>query len=58
MKTLAILLLTAALLSCAGIQPQLSTLYKTSGEATAQPPVILVHGAFGGRLCDNDGKEH
>ena len=57
-RSLAVLLLTAALLSCTSIQPQLSTLYKTSGEATAQPPVILVHGAFGARLCDNDDKEH
>jgi pimeloyl-ACP methyl ester carboxylesterase len=56
-RFLAIPLLAVALLSCASIQPQLSTLYKTTGEAAAQPPVILVHGAFGGRLCDKGGKE-
>ena len=45
------------LLSCAAIQPKLSTLYKTSADSAAQTPVILVHGAFGGRLCDASGKE-
>jgi pimeloyl-ACP methyl ester carboxylesterase len=52
------LLLTSTLLACTGNRPQLSTLYKTSGESGLQPPVILVHGAFGGRLCDEQGDEH
>jgi len=46
------------LTSCASHGPQLTTLYKTSGETGRQPPVILIHGAFDGRLCDQQGEEH
>ena len=31
---------------------------KPRADAGLHPPVILIHGAFGGRLCDEDGKEH
>ncbi|MDH3994565.1 MAG: hypothetical protein OEV47_16715, partial [Gammaproteobacteria bacterium] len=55
----AALLCAATLLaSCASHGPQLSTLYKTAGETGLQPPVILIHGAFGGRLCDDSGEEY
>ena len=40
-----------ALWSCAAPQPELSRLYKTAESSELQTPVILVHGAFGSRLC-------
>ena len=54
----ALLCAATLLASCASHGPQLSTLYKTTREAGPQPPVILLHGAFGGRLCDDSGEEH
>ncbi|MFT4519173.1 MAG: pimeloyl-ACP methyl ester carboxylesterase [Halioglobus sp.] len=50
--------LLTALSACAVVQPQLATLYKTSDSSTGQSPVILVHGAFGGRLCNEKGEEY
>ena len=44
--------------ACSVARPELSTLYQTSQGLADQPPVILVHGAFGGRLCDEQGGEH
>ena len=44
--------------SCTGMRPQLATLYQTSGNFAGHPPVILVHGVFGGRLCDDNNVEH
>lgn len=45
------------------LQPDLSRLYSTSaprdqGARIDEYPVILVHGAFGARLCDANGDEH
>lgn len=51
------LLALASLLSCAATNPELSTLYKTSVQSELQPPVILIHGAFGARLCNEEGLE-
>lgn len=48
-------LLLAALVmlaACSTLRPELGTLYKTQQDDGRQPPVILVHGAFGGRICD------
>ena len=56
--TAALLLATALLTSCASYGPQLSTLYKTAGATGRQLPVILIHCAFGGRLCADSGEEH
>ncbi len=44
--------------ACASIRPELTTLYKTENALAEQPPVILIHGAFGGRLCDSNTREH
>lgn len=44
--------------ACVTSRPELSRLYKTSASHGAEPPVILVHGAFGGRLCDSENQEH
>lgn len=54
---LAVLMWCTTLLSCASLRPELSTLYKTSKTTDQQSPVILIHGAFGGRLCDETGLE-
>lgn len=54
LKALQILLICATGISaCGTIQPELATLYKTRQIDGLQPPVILVHGAFGGRICDD-----
>ncbi len=51
--------LCGTLWSCASVEPELSTLYRTSAIPEQQEtPVILIHGAFGGRLCDADGTEY
>ncbi len=42
--------LCALLLACSAGTPQLERLYRTTGQLPDQPPVILLHGAFGGRL--------
>ncbi len=53
------LLATLALCACSTRpQPNLDRLYETSVAHADQPPVILLHGAFGARLCDPQGKEH
>jgi pimeloyl-ACP methyl ester carboxylesterase len=52
------LLVVSSLVACSSASPQLTRLYQTSQPLADQPPVILVHGAFGGRLCDSSGKEH
>ncbi len=44
--------LSFALLACVSEQPSLERLYTTSQSISDQPPVILIHGAFGARLCD------
>ena len=46
-----------SLLACSSASPQLTRLYQTSQPLADQPPVILIHGVFGGRLCDSNGKE-
>jgi hypothetical protein len=38
-------------------QPSLDRLYSTTRTLSDQAPVILVHGAFGARLCDSAGQE-
>lgn len=53
-----IFLAVCTLTSCSVIQPELGRLYRTGQPLADQPPVILLHGAFGGRLCDADGREH
>ncbi len=62
MRTTLLLLasgLCATLWSCATVRPELSTLYRTSAIPEQQEtPVILIHGAFGGRLCDAGGTEY
>ena len=51
-------LLVAFLLSgCAVVQPDLSRLYDFDSPSDEQPPLILIHGAFGGRLVDEAGTE-
>lgn len=60
LKHVTSLLLASLLLmlwACSTANPQLKRLYQTSEPFPDQPPVILVHGAFGGRLCDRNGKE-
>ncbi|MFT4615491.1 MAG: pimeloyl-ACP methyl ester carboxylesterase [Bacteroidia bacterium] len=48
-----------ALVACSSMPaPDLERLYRTSADNVGQPPVILVHGAFGARLCDESGEEH
>jgi pimeloyl-ACP methyl ester carboxylesterase len=56
-RVYAALLLSVLLVSCASIKPELTTLYRTSAEDLSQPPVILIHGAFGSRLCADTGRE-
>ncbi|NQX90507.1 MAG: hypothetical protein HRT77_17865 [Halioglobus sp.] len=51
MRALSILILLSLLAACGTTTPALSTLYASSADNPNQPPVILVHGAFGGRLC-------
>ncbi|MFK7974811.1 MAG: esterase/lipase family protein [Halioglobus sp.] len=53
---IAIAVLTAAIGACSTVRPELATLYKTEQSDGSQPPVILVHGAFGGRICDNNAQ--
>lgn len=57
------LLLCGAVLSlaaCAPLppQPDLARLYRSCATPPCVAPVILVHGAFGGRLADAAGHEH
>ena len=40
--------------SCATQTPSLERLYRTSSSLIGHPPVILIHGAFGARLCNSD----
>jgi len=55
---LLVLIHCGILLSCTAPQPELSRLYKTAENSDIQAPVILVHGAFGSRLCNaNTGAE-
>ena len=54
---LGLVFILSSLLSCSTTSPELTRLYQTSQTLPDQPPVILVHGAFGGRLCDSEGKE-
>lgn len=42
---------------CTIMKPDLTRLYSSQQNHIGHPPVILVHGAFGGRLCDNKGEE-
>jgi hypothetical protein len=56
-RALRSLILSTLLTACGTVQPELNTLYMTSADNPDQPPVILVHGAFGGRLCDEATKE-
>ncbi len=56
-RALFALALSALLVACSSVKPALSTLYRTSADNPDQPPVILIHGAFGGRLCDDAGGE-
>jgi pimeloyl-ACP methyl ester carboxylesterase len=56
-RMLATWLLCILLAACAELQPSLGTLYRTSNILAGQPPVILVHGAYGGRLCEDGGRE-
>lgn len=51
LRTLANSVLLFLVASCSTPQPQLATIYKTARTYEDQPPVILIHGAFGGRLC-------
>jgi pimeloyl-ACP methyl ester carboxylesterase len=44
--------------ACADVQPQLDRLYRSSQQHGRQSPVILIHGAFGGRLCTDSGEEY
>jgi pimeloyl-ACP methyl ester carboxylesterase len=56
---LLVLLAGLSLTSCSSApRPDLGRLYRTSVDHADQPPVILVHGAFGARLCDDSGTEH
>ncbi|MEH6610531.1 MAG: hypothetical protein V7696_14275 [Halioglobus sp.] len=54
---LATIICAALLGSCAVQTPSLERLYKTSNSLVGHPPVILIHGAFGARLCNSDEKE-
>lgn len=57
-RLLAVLITAIIVSACASIRPELTTLYKTENVLAEQPPVILIHGAFGGRLCDSNAREH
>ena len=43
--------------SCAVQTPSLERLYKTSSTFEDHPPVILIHGAFGAKLCNSNEEE-
>ena len=43
--------------SCTTQTPSLDRLYKTASTLENHPPVILIHGAFGAKLCNSDGDE-
>ncbi|MEH6591837.1 MAG: hypothetical protein V7746_16370 [Halioglobus sp.] len=45
------------IVACASQQPSLDRLYESTRTLSDQTPVILVHGAFGARLCDPSGRE-
>ncbi|GAB5412903.1 MAG: hypothetical protein Cons2KO_05060 [Congregibacter sp.] len=64
-KVLLVMLCLASLTGCNtnSIQPDLSRLYARTtpselGTLSNEYPVVLVHGAFGARLCDAEGREH
>lgn len=50
------LLLILTLHGCGSISPDLHQIYR-SAEQGKHPPVILIHGAFGARLCNASGQE-
>lgn len=54
---LTVMALTATISACSTLKPELATLYKTEQSDGSQPPVILIHGAFGGRICDSEAQE-
>jgi len=56
-RQLTLFALIVLLGACGTLRPELATLYKTQEDDGSQPPVILIHGAFGGRICDNS-QEH
>lgn len=52
------MLVSLLLAGCGMVAPDLDRLYRTAVTHADQPPVILLHGAFGARLCDERGVEH
>ena len=52
-----VLLLVVLISGCTSVQPDLSRLYDFDDSGRDQPPVILIHGAFGSRLVDEQGSE-
>ena len=53
-----VLVTTALLASCAISQPDLTRIYSKQEGGVQQPPVVVIHGALGGRLYDEaNGRE-
>ena len=53
------LFLAVTLAACAATErPDLQRLYSSENNSVDQAPLILIHGAFGARLCDAAGVEH
>lgn len=53
-----VLALTLFLTACATSQPDLTRIYARQEGAIEQPPVVVIHGALGGRLYDSaEGRE-
>ena len=50
--SIALLLLLSIVSACGLTQPDLTRIYAKQEGAVAQPPVVVVHGALGGRLYD------
>ncbi len=57
LKFVLTLLLSLCLSACSTVQPDLARLYDFEERRTQPPPVVLIHGAFGGRLVDAQGEE-
>lgn len=53
-KPVLVLLISLAVAGCAVTQPDLTRIYAKQEGASGQPPVIVIHGALGGRLHDDD----
>lgn len=61
-RNISLLMTMLALVACSTSGPDLQRIYNHDGEpgdatASIQPPVILLHGVLGSRLCDARGNE-